>query len=263
MEYYENQFDEAHDFGRTQHTDKTLIIASTVRSGSHMLGHILHQTGAFGFPLEYANRQNLQRWKQQLKLPDTDAVLRELMRRRTSPNGVFGIKLHYCHLAELGGFARLAGLFPDPHFVLLTRHDLLAQAVSLSRAKQTGAWIAKQQAHGELKYNGQQIDDGMRRIVFENSSWKYTLAATGARVLDLEFGEVKNHTADTVARIADFMQVVVPADAIPQQPVTQRQADADSVRWQTRFIEEFAPHQELLRYNRESVWRRLKKRFLS
>ncbi len=145
MKLYEEQFSGSHDFPRQERPDKTLIIASTPRCGSHMLGHTLHETGAFGFPLEYANPANLREWKRRIEMESTEEVIRELTQRRTSPNGVFGIKLHYTHINVLGGFDGVQALFPEAYYVLLSRKDVLKQAVSLAIAKQTGVWIAGQQ----------------------------------------------------------------------------------------------------------------------
>ncbi len=261
MALYEDQFDEQHDFSHQTDTRKTLIVASTVRSGSHMLGHILHQTGGFGFPLEYGNKQNLKQWKQRLGHTSTSQCMKALMQRRTSPNGVFGIKVHYSHLPEFGGFANLCKLFPNPHFILLTREDLMAQAVSLSIARQTGSWIAKHQdSTVEPQYNFNDIDEGLRRIIFENSSWRYTLAASGAKYMELNFSEVKTNTANTVLRIADFIEQDIDATRIPITPVTQKQSNELNQQWLSRFTHQFDPTNELMRYNQQSIWRKLMKK---
>lgn len=261
MELYEDQFADEHDYPNQTETRKTLIIASTVRSGSHMLGHALHETGAFGFPLEYANTKNLNQWKQKFGISDTAEVMQKLMQRRTSANGVFGIKLHYCHLETLGGFSRIKSLFPNPHFVLLTRQDVMSQAVSLAVAKQTGAWISKQEKQKQPEYRFEDIDNGLRRILFENSSWKYTLSASGAKYMDLNFNDVKSNTANTILRIADMMETEVDSHRIPAAPVTKKQSDTINKAWTQRFIKEFNVDDELLRFNQESIIRRLKKRF--
>ena|SRR5690554_247963 len=119
---YEDQFSEQRDFVESTPVKKTLVIASTPRCGSHMLGHLLYQTGAFGFPLEYANPRNLKEWHRRFALEDQREVFRNIQTKRTSPNGVFGVKLHYSHLSIVGGITQLLEDYPDPHFVILTRN---------------------------------------------------------------------------------------------------------------------------------------------
>ena len=261
MQLYEDQFSSEHDYPHQTETRKTLVIASTVRSGSHMLGHVLKQTDAFGFPLEYANKHNLSEWKKRFNRRSLPGVLEDLMAKRTSPNGVFGIKVHYSHIERFGGFAALCELLPNPYFVLLSRDDVMAQAVSLAIAKQTGSWISGQgseQTQPEYRFND--IDDGLRRICMENASWQYTLVASGSRFMQLNFSDVKANTPNAVLRIADFMGVNVDANKIPLVPVTQRQSSEMNTQWLSRFQREFGRDSELLRYNPECMWHKLSKK---
>ena len=261
MELYQDQFSDVHDYRHHTETQKTLVIASTVRSGSHMLGHVLHETDAFGFPLEYVNNKNLQEWKQRLDKRELADVLAELRKRRTSPNGVFGIKIHYSHIEQFGGFKAMCELLPNPYFVLLTREDVRAQAVSLAVAKQTGAWISQQDGNQQTpEYRFDDIDNGLRRVCFENASWRYSLAASGSRYMELNFSDVKANTTNSVLRIADFMGVSMDTGKIPPAPVTTRQGSELNKQWLARFQQEFNADDELLRFNRESLWHKLSKK---
>lgn len=261
MELYQDQFSSEHDYQHQTETQKTLIIASTVRSGSHMLGHLLHQTDAFGFPLEYVNRKNLEEWKARLDCRTLPEVLEALRARRTSANGVFGIKIHYSHVQEFGGFKAMSELLPNPHFVLLTREDIMAQAVSLAVAKQTGAWISEQgKAVTDPEYRFDDIEAGLRRVCLENASWRYSLAASGAKYMELNFSDVRSNTVNTVLRIADFLGISVESARIPSSPVTKRQSNELNKQWLARFQSEFNADDELLRFNPESFWHKLSKK---
>lgn len=258
MELYQDQFSSDHDYQNQTETQKTLVIASTVRSGSHMLGHLLHQTDAFGFPLEYVNRKNLEEWKTRLGCRSLAEVLEALKARRTSSNGVFGIKVHYSHIEEFGGFKAMCDMLPNPHFVLLTREDVMAQAVSLAVAKQTGAWISGQgKITTDPDYRFDDIEAGLRRVCLENASWRYSLAASGAKYMELNFSDVKTNTANTILRIADFLDISVESAKVPSSPVTKRQSNELNKQWLARFQNEFDADNELLRFNPESFWHKL------
>ncbi|MCU7556109.1 Stf0 family sulfotransferase [Alteromonas sp. ASW11-19] len=255
---YEDQFDSRHDYTHDTPADKTLVIASTVRSGSHMLGHALHATGAFGFPLEYAHPKNLAEWQKRFGVTNSEAAFEQLLKTRTSENGVFGIKIHYRHLNTLGGLKGLLSRFPDPHFVLLTRDDLVAQAVSLSIARQTGNWISGQADNNKpVTYSYNDIADSMRRVILDNASWQYLLAANGVKSLAMQFSEVQSNTRHAITRIADFMNVEIDPQTVPTTPVTQAQKNSVNQTWIERFIEESQPDEELLEYHREQLTRRL------
>lgn len=247
MHLYEDQFSANHDFPRVDMPSKVLVIASTGRCGSHMLGHALYTTDSFGFPLEYAQAANLAEWKRRLGIRDFNAVLAEIQQRRTSPNGVFGIKIHYSHIKQFGGFREVMKCFPDAYYIRLSRKDVLRQAVSLSIARQTGVWISGQQpVNTEPKYSVPHINECLRTTILEDSSWRYLLAASGCRHIELDFDDVRNNLANSIRSIASFMGVTVPEEKIPKRPITKTQSDGINARWMAQFISDGDGTDELL-----------------
>jgi LPS sulfotransferase NodH len=238
---YEDQFSEQHDFQRQKQPAKTLIIASTGRSGSHMLGHALHLTQYFGFPLEYANPANLREWKRRIETESTEDVIRELTQRRTSPNGVFGIKLHYTHIKVLGGFDRVQAFFPDAYYVLLSRKDVLKQAVSLAIAKLTGVWIAGQQPTNTNppQYRFEQVEGCLPEVILDNASWRYALAANGCNYLEMDFDAVKENLGASVRTIAGFIGIQLDDNQTQEEHVTSRQGNSLNDDWVARFVRDF------------------------
>jgi hypothetical protein len=92
---YPEQFSPRLDFPPYDGTPRLYLMATMPRCGSHFLGHTLHSTGQFGFPLEYLNRMNLDIWRARLKAVDDLSALESLLRIRTSPSGWFGLKAHW------------------------------------------------------------------------------------------------------------------------------------------------------------------------
>ena len=226
-----------------------LIIASTGLCGSHMLGHALHKTNRFGFPLEYANPMNLAEWKRRLGIHDLNGVLTEIQRRRTSPNGVFGIKIHYPHIKQFGGFDQLAKCFPNAHYILLSRNDVVNQAVSMSIASQTGVWISGQQpVNDNPRYDAAHIDECLRQTLLNNASWRYTLAASGCNYIEMNFEGVLRDLALSIDTIARFIGIEIDASEIPKEPVTHRQSSSRNAEWAARFISDFNKSNELLEH---------------
>lgn len=240
MLLYENQFSEEYDLPLVNRPTKTLVIASTGRCGSHMLGHALHQTNSFGFPLEYLNPANLLEWKRRLGIRDTHEAVREIQRRRTSPNGVFGIKVHYPHLQMIGGFTGLKELLPDAQYIVLTRSNVLAQAVSLTIAGQTGVWIAGQPAvKKDPTYRYDDVAYNLRRIILDTASWRYTLAAHGCNRLEMDFESVRSDLSDSIRRIAEFVGVTLQAKDVPVDQATKKQGNSLNAEWVDRFLHDY------------------------
>ncbi|GAC34239.1 Stf0 family sulfotransferase [Paraglaciecola polaris] len=239
MNYYQNQFSSEHDFSKVKRPTKVLIIASTARSGSHMLGHALHTTGSFGFPLEYTNPANFKEWQRLLKKETLPEVIDELQARRTSDNGVFSIKIHYSHLKMYGGFNGLRALFPDAYYVLLSRKDVLKQAVSLSIAAQTGIWITGQKAKSDSpKYDYIGIKNCLKNTILEQASWRYSLATSGANFLEMNFDAIKSNIPGAVSKVATFMDVGLTPEKMPLKPVTQQQSSELNNLWLNRFLQD-------------------------
>ncbi|MDK8464270.1 Stf0 family sulfotransferase [Marinobacter sp. SS13-12] len=263
MHLYKDQFSDSHDFPRQEGPDKMLVIASTPRCGSHMLGHTLHQTGAFGFPLEYANPANLREWKRRIATESTEGVIRELTKRRTSPNGVFGIKLHYTHIRVLGGFDRVQALFPEAYYVLLSRKGILKQAVSLAIARQTGVWIAGQQPknNNPPQYRFEQIERCLREVILDNSSWRYTLAANGCNYIEMDFDSVRKNLGASVQTIADFMGVQIDDNQVQEEHATSRQGSSLNDQWVAQFVRDFEHSSSELVSSEPGLKRRVLRKF--
>jgi LPS sulfotransferase NodH len=236
---YTAQFEPEHDFPPFTGQPRIYVIASTPRSGSHMLGHVLHQTGKLGWALEIFSPRNFAEWRRRLNTSGVEDTLAELKRRRTSPNGVFGIKLHYQHVVELGGIQRVQALLPEARYVLLRRVNVLAQAVSYAKAKQTDVWFSGMQPQGEATYDYGLIEASLRRVLLDTTAWHHLLATAGLPLMDLSFEAVLRDTPGTTQRIADFLDVTLEPHELPTQPPTQRQSDPQNDAWMQRFRREY------------------------
>ncbi len=234
------QFLAKHDFPPTDRPSKFLVIASTPRSGSHMLGHSLYKTGKFGFPLEYAHPANLAEWKRILGTKDIFDSLREIQKRRTSGNGVFGIKIFHAHIKEFGGFSNVMSTFPEARYVLLNRKNALRQAISFSIASQTGVWIDEHEPIGrDPEYDYDHINQRLRKVIRDNSSWRYLLAANGCDYIEVDFESARKNISGVIRRIADYMSVEIDGEEIPGQPVTKRRRSRLNDDWERRFLADY------------------------
>lgn len=258
---YQDQFSEEHDFPKTEKPSKFLVIASTARSGSHMLGHALHRTGRFGFPLEYANPVNLPEWKRRLGVESTEEALDEIQKRRTSPNGVFGIKVHYEHLEQFGGFDRMVARYPDARYVLLSRENVLRQAVSLAIAEQTGVWISGQEPMSDEtpRYDFEQIDRCLRETLRNNTSWRYTLAASGCNYIEMNFDEVRHDLSQSIQTIAGHLGIEIDPSEIRSEHATKKQSGDLNREWSRRFTDDFNRSSELFPRESSGPLKRLKR----
>ena len=135
------------------------LIVTTGRTGSALLAHALAGTGRHGTPDEQLTGPDIDRWSDQLRVRSPLkggsmlAYLDALRAQTSTPNGGFGTKLHSWAIpivlralatepdapsSDPG--ALLAWAFPGSVVLWSRRRDRVAGAVSLWRARQTGAW---------------------------------------------------------------------------------------------------------------------------
>jgi LPS sulfotransferase NodH len=102
-----------------------------------------------GSPLEYFSKGRLRDWQQKLEASDQAELFRRLFRRRTSPNGWFGVKAHWPQFVAIVENRSLYELFRFERFIHIERADRLAQAISWVIAQQSAAWISFHEAREE------------------------------------------------------------------------------------------------------------------
>jgi LPS sulfotransferase NodH len=123
-----------------------------------LLSEGLASTSVAGNPREWFNEAEEQHRRaqwcvEQSTAPVYSTYLARVLEQGTTPNGIFGIKLHYYQFTELSvkfgtiekykGMERsqlLSALFPNLKYIWLTRRDKIRQAISYLRACQTNQW---------------------------------------------------------------------------------------------------------------------------
>lgn len=225
--YHEKQMSADNDISAGAIPDLRYCIASTPRSGSTLLARMLAATGAAGAPKEYLNPLLLRAWGRlnpgvQISL---DAYLTEIEGRRTSDNGVFGMKLHWRHVKKL-----LARNMPEAvvrrmlmrheRFIFITRRDKLRQAISYHIAESTGIFHSDQQdwlkglnaAAPEL--SPERILRHLADILDEERGWTDFFRESGKPFIRIEYEDLVSDYAGTCSQILGFLNIE--AGAIPQ-----------------------------------------------
>src|SRR5262249_9964919 len=162
------------DYPRYEHAPKfQLMIATVPRSGSTAFCNDLWNTGVLGAPMEYLNFRWIERhgrWG--APIGDVREYWRQRRGVRTSPNGVFSYKMlvpNYFALRKRCP-SLLTWLAPT-HVVVLTRNDLLAQAVSYAKAIGSQQWFNYGRRIRELRYDRVLIENARKLIVEQRAQW--------------------------------------------------------------------------------------------
>jgi trehalose 2-sulfotransferase len=179
--------------------------------------------------------------------------LSRVMAQGTTPNGVFGAKLMWGYFADFISYLRdiphyrtlpvpqlMAAIFPDLHYITVTRRDKVRQAVSLWRAIQTRTWrqeedILRGHYHHELVFHFEAVDYLVRQIEEHEASWWQYFAENHIHPFKVVYEELTHSYEETAKDILRFLGVRVPA----QLPFAERrmkpQADALSEQWVQQY----------------------------
>jgi LPS sulfotransferase NodH len=244
------------------------LVCATPRSGSTLLCHTLRKTGVAGNPLEFfealpetgvprrpldyltglddpaalaliadAHAPDAPPYSDLRGYTRYDEHLDTVRAAGTTPNGVFGAKIMWAHLVDLGrqlGTDDLGTLvdeqFDRPRFVWVRREDTVRQAVSLWRAMQTQSWRAENDpATGEPQYSYAALRHLVELLIAHDRAWERFLADR-ANVLTLTYEEIASDIADAVARTLGHIGIA-PDAAVHALPTMRRQADERSAEW--------------------------------
>jgi LPS sulfotransferase NodH len=242
------------------------LILATPRSGSTLLGQGLQASGLAGEPKEYFGHK-MAFWMERWRTPTLPAYAARLSQARATSNGVFGAKLLYRQLLHLENVARqdpeladlpfreiLNHLFPNLHWVWVTREDKVRQAISWFKARQTGVWGQDQGQSGpklgrawrlgdeplepgELAFDYDGIAALKRQAEAEDAAIDLFFAESGISPFRVIYEEFSPRYEDTVFALLRWLGVSPPPDLTLPNPRTVKLADDRTDEWVSRFRE--------------------------
>jgi trehalose 2-sulfotransferase len=154
----------------------------------------------------------------------------------TTPNGVFGAKVMWGHVADP------AALFPGARYVWVRRQDTVRQAVSLWRALQTQSWRdegSNHDARAHAEYSFSALRHLVDMLSDHDAAWGRFFADVPA--LQLSYEEIASDLLGALERTLAHLGIDRPRDWPPALPTMRRQADELSERWAGAYARDLAP----------------------
>lgn len=135
---------------------------------------------------------------------------------------------------ERSDHAVLLTLLPAVRYIWLVREDIVRQAVSLCRAKQTNLWTAREDATFAPVFEFEKIEQCVTQLQRTDKKWEEWFAAQRLAPLRVTYESLTSDYGSTVRTILHHIGVPTPAKIKP--PTLQRQADALSEDWAQRYL---------------------------
>jgi LPS sulfotransferase NodH len=241
---YEGKF----DFPRTAEAPRlTYMLATMPRTGSSWFSHLLWRTGCLGAPLEYLNYEPASPYFFAKQSTDWQLTLwRSVLTRRTSTNGVFGLKCFPVQLQQLQesnpqllseAMSALLSQSRPPLIVYLDRKDRAAHEISYARAIISGVWRSEQEDSGgtRVDYSPIALERARKLLDGQRQAWEQMFRDLSIEPLRLWYEDVLADPEAAVRAVADHLGVALDRKATVSVPEIRRQSQEDAAKWAERY----------------------------
>jgi trehalose 2-sulfotransferase len=214
------------------------MICATSRSGSTYLCELLASTGVLGNPREYFNTGGRRSRNEPAYPSDRLAQLDIIRTSGATGNGIYAVKVIGPQLLRIEKRIDPFRDLPNLALVRLRRMDVVGQAISLTRPRQTGQFVASDRPRGAAAYDAQAIRDALQSIAAQEAIWDTAMARLGVQPLAVTCEDVLADPQAVVDRIALLLRLPlpVPIDRVVVAQAMQR--DDRSAEWRARFLAE-------------------------
>jgi LPS sulfotransferase NodH len=231
--YTHHRFD--HEFPPGTEVTCAYVVCSVPRSGSSLLCELLCLSGVAGAPTEYLDAEQRRRFCEAWGARDLDEYVAMLLDKKTSPNGVFGLKTHFDQMGATLGDRDLFDVFGDLRVVYIRRADHVEQAVSYAIAMQSNQWASTHAATGPAVFDRAQITRLLDQIERDEQRWEEWFAVHDVAPLRIEYADLVADRLGTTAEVLGHLGIDPGDDLDGLEPTLERQADRRSRRWALRY----------------------------
>lgn len=211
-----------------------------------MLCSALSQSGVAGQPEEFFSLSARQRYAARHRMWTPDTLLDDVQWKRTTPNGVFGIKIHAADFVDMFGKDRIheAGasfLGRFDRLVLCWRRSKIDQAISNILATERGLWTHRGPEHPEFparSFRPADIEDislEIARMAGQERFWREYVGHHSQAMLEVAYEDLATAPDATVARVLAFLDIRLPEGTRPR-PTTQRLANKTNEQLKAAYL---------------------------
>jgi len=212
---------------------KELVILFTPRSGSTWLTGLLKKTQKLGHPAEWFNFRLVNEHCAGIKyypesLGDYVSAIRS---QRASDNGVFSVEISEEHLVHLQAEGELNDLFPAARYCFLYREGVVAQAISLYLAVQSGFFNSSQSANRKHQpdYDAQKILYWVKNVVDQENLLLDYLKAANIKAHFITYESLSDNPLETVKALLGYMEEEVDEQTLNSLLADQKQRIANTL----------------------------------
>lgn len=229
---------------------RSYLICAVQRTGSHLLGYALQDTGVAGHPDEHLLNAD-----QPGFLNDRGIAggwinfLVWLQEYGSSANGVWGANIMWNYFAQTLDLLRsidsrwrqleddelLQAAFPNLRYVWLRREDKLRQAISWWRAAVSGQFSSLEASGVERApqppFDFAYVDNLFKLAIEHEAGWRAWFAAHNIRPIEVVYEDLVGRYDIVVNDVLKYLDVSLPPTFQLPEPRLRQQADAKTAEY--------------------------------
>jgi trehalose 2-sulfotransferase len=215
------------DFARNTPVRMRYSILSSQRSGSTLLARMLFETRKAGDPLEFFNLRLVR--LAQVQTGNQSLTPIEFMRlmelRRTSPNGVFGMKIHYEQMlrafqTNVPNQKMIEFLRNQDRLLWIRRRDRLRQAISHAVATQTNSWSSEEPQKAPAgSVSCLDCINSLQIISFQDFGWEQFIRVAKLQARVVWYEDLISDYEETCRLVLRNLKLESAVPSIPPPPI--------------------------------------------
>ena len=235
----------AHEYDQADYdsTISSYMLCTAPRCGGTLLASLLYESDVMGVPHEYFHIEDVaenlcERWGFTRPVKTTE-YFDEVLKRRTGPNGVFGLKTHFSQIYPLLGQKSVQKLLGSTKsFVHVTRKDVLAQAVSYAIAHQSRSWSTLHTTRADAQYDSGLVNQFLEEILMQSLQWQRFFTINKISAIEISYEDILEDPNRVCHQICESMDIKTAHDfSIKKSPLKQ-QTTTQNTEWIDRFRSE-------------------------
>lgn len=234
--------------------ERRLLILFASRCGSSYLCRVLRGTGLMGDPSELLNPNALQDVAKRHKTENMNDTIRSMIQNYSTENGTFVTKSSPRNLSLLYALEEFPHNLNRWHFMLLTREDIIGQAISIVKMNLSGRRHSIHEEKRKLTdddYDFDAIATQINAIKNSNVTSEMFVRAHGLKFLQLTYESFIDDIPTSIKRIGWHIGIDIPDKKIETDQDLKPIRDDLSERWRERFVEDMKRNVALIAYDPE------------
>ena len=204
-----------------------------------MLCSSLIASGMAGYPMDYIDGRYLTAFQRVRGTWSMATYFDDLETRRTSPNGLFGVKVKPHQIEHTFGLAQ-----HDAHqfirsfdrFIRIYRRDKLGQAISLMLAQESSVWVGDApdaQRGPDRRDPSDDLNNVARSLALvaqEDHAWRTIIRELRLTTLDIAYEDLIADPSKELLRVFEWLGVDVTPTKIPLPKIVHQPSGSDAIK---------------------------------